>query len=135
MARMGLKGAVAVMALLAVAWGSANHASPNTPTPSAVGATSTPTSYPSPGNPSPSNTSASYPSPTYPIPPTASSIPTGQCPAGQPAPQFQPSSPSRRNLARVWLKGSSAVVVRDITDINQPFAVSTLNSIGVPQFA
>src|SRR5260370_21579904 len=115
MAPMGLQRAVAAMALLAVACGSANHASTNTPTPSAVGATSTPTSYPSPGNPSPSNTSASYPSPTYPIPPTASSIPTGQCPAVQPAPQFQPSPPSSRNLALVWLKASSAFDLRVIT--------------------
>jgi hypothetical protein len=135
MARMELQRAVAAMALLAVACGSANHASTLTPTPSAVGATSTPTSYPSPGNPSPNNASPSYPSPTYPIPPTASSTPTGQCPAVQPAPQFQPSAPSSRNLALVWLKGSGAFVVRDITDINHPFAVSTLNGIGVPRFA
>src|SRR5260370_18720997 len=135
MAPMGLQRAVAAMDLLAVACGSANNASTNTPTASAVGATSTPTSYPARGHQSPSNTAASDPSPTYPIPPTASSIPMGQCPAVQPAPQFQPSAPSSRNLALVWLKGSSAFVVRDITDINHPFAVSTLNGIGVPQFA
>jgi len=134
MAPMGLQRALAAMALLAVACGSANHASTLTPTPSAVGATSTPTSYPSPDNPFPSNTSPSYPSPTYPIPPTASSIPTGQCPAVQPAPQFPASTPSNRNLAIVWLRGSYQYVVRDITDISQPTTVSTFADLGSPQF-
>jgi hypothetical protein len=117
------------MAMLAVACGSANHASALPVTPSPAGSTSTPTSYPSPiAEPSPS------PSATYPSPTTATSART-QCPAVQAAPQFPASTPSNRNLALVWLEGSSAFVVRDVTDINHPFAVSTLNGIGVPRFA
>jgi hypothetical protein len=47
------------------------------------------------------------------------------CPDVQAAPQFPPSSPSSRNLALVHLKGSQSVAVRDVTDINHPFTVST----------
>jgi hypothetical protein len=130
MVRLGSVRVVAVIALLAVACGSAKHASALPVTPSPVGTTSTPTSYPSPiAEPS------SSPSPTYPSPTTATSART-QCPAVQAAPQFPASTPSNRNLALVWLQGSSAFVVRDITDINHPFDVSTLTGIGgLPQFA
>jgi hypothetical protein len=131
MVRQGSVRAVAAMALFSVACGSANHASVLPATPPAVSTTSTPSSHPSPSSyPSPiADPTSSYPSPT-----TATSART-QCPAVQPAPQFPASTPSNRNLALVWLQGSSAFVVRDITDINHPFAVSTLNSIGVPRFA
>jgi hypothetical protein len=63
----------------------------------------------------------------YPSPTTASSSRL-QCPAGQPVLMFRPSEPSHRNLALVGLRGSDAFVVRDITDINHPFTVSSLGN-------
>jgi hypothetical protein len=112
---------VAAMALLAVSCGSANHASTLTATPSPT--TSTQATYPSPP----------YPPPSDPSPTTASSARTQQqCPAVQPAPQFQPSAPSSRNLALVTLRGSNGLIVRDITDIAHPTTAGTLGSIPPP---
>jgi hypothetical protein len=62
----------------------------------------------------------------YPSPTTASSSRL-QCPAGQT--RFSPSGPSSRNLALVGLRGGDPFVVRDITDINHPFTVSSLGSL------
>ena len=58
-----------------------------------------------------------------PKPSTATSA-RESCPSDQPTPQFAPASPSSRDLAVVDIRGS--VVLRDITDINHPFSVSTL---------
>ena len=49
-----------------------------------------------------------------------------QCQAVVPAPTFAPAAASSRNLAIVWLTGGSKPVVRDITDINHPSTVGTL---------
>jgi hypothetical protein len=122
------------MALLAVACGSANHASTVSATPSAAGTASASTSYPTSSYPSPIEASPTHPPPTYPSPTTASSARTGQCPAVQPAPQFPASTPSNRNLALVWLRGSYQYVVRDITDISQPATVSTFADLSSPRF-
>lgn len=68
-----------------------------------------------------------------PTPPTASGTRL-QCPAVQPAPRFAGSTASNRELALVWLRGSERLVVRDITDINHPSTVRTLQDLGAPQF-
>ncbi len=88
---------------------------------------------------SPSTASASssapvvtaFPVPTiYPVPATASGTRLqSPCPADRPAPQFQPSAPSSRNLALVTLRGSNSIIVRDITDIAHPTTAGTLGPI------
>jgi hypothetical protein len=107
-------GGLALTALLAVSCGPL-HGTANSPsTASASRSTPVVTAFPAPS--------------TYPAPTTASSARTGQCQADQPAPQFSPSAPSNRNLALVSLKGSNDFVVRDVTDINHPFTVSSLGN-------
>jgi hypothetical protein len=76
------------------------------------------------GSPLPVATSTFYPAPTF-----ASGVRTDSCSAAQPAPVFPPSGPSTRKLALVSLSGSTDFVVRDITDINHPFTVSSLGSL------
>lgn len=106
--------AFAVAGFLAVSCSSANQASTLPTAPSAARTISTPTSYPSPT--------------------TASSARTQQCPEVQPAPQFPASAPSSRSLALVNLRGSSQLLVRDITDISHPTTLSTPGSLQQPQF-
>jgi WD40 repeat protein len=118
----------AIAGFLAVSCGSANPASKFSATPSAVSTTSIPTNYP------PSAVSTTSIPTNYPPPTTASSARTQQCPAVQPAPQFQPSAPSSRNLALLTLRGNSSIIVRDITDLSHPTTVSTLGTIQQPQF-
>jgi hypothetical protein len=66
--------------------------------------------------------------------PVVSAEPLG-CPADEPAPRFQASSPSNRNLALVRLRSNdSSVVVRDITDISHPTTVGSLGNIYPAQF-
>ena len=87
---------------------------------------------------SPSSASAVRTAPsvtTYPAPTTASSARTGQCQAVQPAPQFSPSALSNRNLALVTLRGSNQLVVRDITDINHPSSIASVDTSSAPGFA
>lgn len=115
-----------VAGLLAVSCGPANDVSTIPASPSAVSTASTPISSPTPNHPSPS-----YPSPTHASPTTASTVPTQPCSAVQPAPQFQPSAHSTRNLALVHLRGSNRTVVLDVTDISHPFTVTTLD---IPSF-
>jgi hypothetical protein len=67
-------------------------------------------------------TSASRATPTVAINPTPIVSPPKQC------------TPSNRCLALVTLRGSSSIVVRDITDIAHPTTVSTLGTIYEPQF-
>jgi hypothetical protein len=121
--------AFAIAGFLAVSCGSGGHASTFRATPSPANTTSSPTSYPNASYPS-----ASYPSPPYPAPATASSARTQQCPAVEPAPQFQPSAPSSRNLALVTLRGSQGFVVRDITDINHATTVGVVDAPSMPRF-
>jgi hypothetical protein len=90
---------VALTALLASACGSGQHAQSSLSTPSR-------TTYPSP---------------------TAASSSRLQCPAGQTT--FPPPAPSSRSLALVGLRGGDPFVVRDITDIDHPFSVSTLGGL------
>jgi hypothetical protein len=66
--------------------------------------------------------------------PGAASSARESCPPDQPAPKFVPAPPSGRDLAIVTLRGSDSYVVRDITDINHPFTVSTLPSPFREQF-
>ena len=70
----------------------------------------------------PSNPTAAVTSPS----PAAS-------PSGTPAPTSSPApgacDATHRCLALVTLRGSSAVVVRDVTDINHPFTVGQLSGI------
>src|SRR5438270_1093168 len=62
-------------------------------------------------------------------PTTASGVRlTDPCSQSEPAPQFAPSAPSARSLALVNLKGSNDFVVRDVTDINHPYTVSSLGN-------
>ena len=90
---------------------------------------------PSPWAP-PSATLSPSPIPTYQPAPTATAASPArtECPEVQSAPQFQPNASSNRNLALVWLKGSTSFVVRDVTDINHPFTVSTPALDGTPLF-
>jgi hypothetical protein len=101
--------AAAVIALTVTACGSVPHAS----------TASTSSSTASLARTSPTETS-------YPTSTTASGARLS-CPAVQTAPQFPPSAPSTRNLALVTLNGRTDFVVRDITDINNPRTVGTLN--------
>src|SRR5260370_2837961 len=123
MVRPGSVGVVAAMAVLAVACGSVHPVFGVPATASSVRTTSPPRSYPS----------TAFPSPSFSAPTTASTART-QCPAVQTAPQFPASTPSNRNLAIVWLRGSYQYVVRDITDISQPTTVATFADLGSPQF-
>src|SRR5712692_2074115 len=50
-----------------------------------------------------------------------------QCQPVVPAPTFALAAPSSRSLAIVWLTGGSKPVVRDISDINHPSTVGTLD--------
>jgi WD40 repeat protein len=82
----------------------------------------------SPGVPvSPSPGAASEPR-TNPPPGVASAGRTN-CPAAQPAAAFASSTPTGRYLELVTLKGSTTDVVRDVTDVNHPFTVSTLGGL------
>ena len=47
----------------------------------------------------------------------------------------KPCTPSGRCLALVTLRGSNAVVVRDVTDIIHPKTVSIMPELSIPQFA
>src|SRR5260370_4811490 len=71
-------------------------------------------------------------------PTTASAARTYQCPTFQPAPRFQPTASSNRNLAIVWFKGPQGqyprFAVRDITDILHPSTVSTFENVWGLQF-
>ena len=89
--------------------------------------------------PSPSNATPTFvasPTPTFanPTPTSANPVPTTasragtQCPAVQPAPVFAPSAASSGRYALVTVSGTTDFVVRDITDINHPFTVSSLGS-------
>jgi len=65
----------------------------------------------------------------------ASSAPVqNSCAAVQPAPQFPASAPSSRNLALVSLLGDNKLVVRDITDMNHPNTVGTVDVSSQPKF-
>jgi hypothetical protein len=122
---------LAIGGFLAVSCSSANQASAFPATPSAGTATSNPTISRTPYKPSPS-----YPSPGYPPQATASSAPTQPCPDVLTVPQFQPSAATSRNLALVQLGGSNRTVVLDITDINHPVTVTTLDiPSSTPSFA
>lgn len=112
---------LAATALLATACGSVQHAQSPMSTPSEV---SSPTA--SVVSPTPSQTI--YPSPT-----TASSS-RQQCPAVQLAPPFPSSAPSSLSLALVTLRGSDREVVRDISDINNPSTVATVDVRYSPRF-
>ena len=76
--------------------------------------------------------------PTSPTPPLAATPASPElatpaplsCVADQLTPRFAPAPPSNRSLAVVWLRGGgNRTVVRDVTDINHPFSVSTLPQV------
>src|SRR5438445_7824123 len=115
--RVGWLRIAAVAGLVAISCGPTNNLGR---------ATSSPSVYGSPGvDPTPVPAAT----PTFNGPPTpASSARTDTCSAVQPAPVFPPSGASTRKFALVSLSGSTDFVVRDVTDINHPFTVSSLGS-------
>lgn len=113
--RAGWLRIAAVAGLLAISCG---------PTHDLGRATTSPSDSGSPGR---DRTPMATATPSFTGPPTpASSARTDNCSAVQPAPLFPPSGASTRKLALVSLSGSTDFVVRDITDINHPFTVSSL---------
>ena len=58
-----------------------------------------------------------------------------QCAAIQRAPEFPRSASSTRNLALVTLRGSDREFVVDLSDVNHPFAVATVDVRYSPRFA
>jgi WD40-like Beta Propeller Repeat len=122
----GLLRVLAMAALLAAACGAVNPPVAAKPTASTLGATPVASGYPSPAatnSPTPSATSHPTPRAT----PTAPLL--GHCPA------IQASTPANRNLALVSLRGSDGYIVRDITDITHPKAISNLGiGISPPSF-
>lgn len=88
--------------------------------------------------PTPVGTAVSETRTALPPTPTVASLPTqttasgaralDQCTATQPRMQFARSAPSSRNLALVSLNWSKDWVVRDITDMNHSFTVSSVGS-------
>lgn len=73
----------------------------------------------------PPSTASSDRTPTANPSPPASPVPS--CGAVQPAPQFAASALSSRNLAIVWLRDGTKPVIRDVTDINRPSTIATLD--------
>lgn len=67
---------------------------------------------------------ASSPSPS---PTSAPSDQGPQCTPAQHVPAYGPSAASNRSLAIVRLSGSNGLVVRDVTDINNPTTVASLD--------
>ncbi len=84
---------------------------------------------PTPSEPamlSPTPSATATPTTSPPTTATANPVQPECWPVQQP-PRFAPSTQSNRNLAIVWLRGSNDKLVRDISDIDHPSTVATLD--------
>lgn len=110
---------LAALVFLGVSCGSSPVAVHHGPSPATTASSST--------NPlaSPSPSASSGGTPT--ADPTAAPSAVPNCGAVQPEPQLAASAPGVRNLAIVWLKGGTKPVIRDLTDINHPSTIATLD--------
>src|SRR5205823_4029821 len=108
------------LVLLSVACGSAGPArSASTASPTSIAKTPPAWApYQTPPNAYASPASASRPAPE------ASPTP---CPSPGPPAVFSPVSPSSKVLVLAKLSGSDSLVVRDVTDINHPSTVTTVD--------